>query len=49
MKTYRVHITCPALHITYQDFKTKAAAIKCLNRMQDKSEWYATHIEIINN
>jgi hypothetical protein len=47
MKIYRLHITCPAKHTTYWDFKTKKAAEKNLQKMQDKTDWYATHIEVI--
>lgn len=46
MKNYRLHITCPAKHTTYIDYKTKKSAIVNLINMQDKMDWYATHIEI---
>ncbi len=46
-KKYRVHITCPAKHTTYTDYKTKRSAIKNLLRMTDRATWYATHIEIV--
>jgi hypothetical protein len=42
---YRLHITCPAKHTTYTDYKTKKAAVKNLNEMTDRASWYATHIE----
>ena len=44
---YRLHITCPAKHTTYQDYRTKRAARRNLLKMQDKTSWYATHIEPI--
>ena len=47
MKVYMLHITCSAKHRTYIDYKTKKFAEKNLNKLQDKSDWYATHIEII--
>ena len=47
MKIFRVHITCPAEHKTYTEYKTKKYAIRYLKSNQDKSTWYATHIEII--
>lgn len=47
-KIYRLHITCPAKHTTYTDYKTKRFAVKNLSKMDDKSGWYATHIEILN-
>ena len=47
-RIYRLHITCPAQHTTYTDYKTKRAAQKNLGKMTDKTSWYATHIEIIN-
>jgi len=47
-KIYRLHITCPAKHTTYTDYKTKRAAVKNLEKMQDKTDWNATHIEEIN-
>jgi len=46
-KIYRLHITCPAKHKTYWDYKTKVSAKKNLEKMQDKTTWYATHIEEI--
>lgn len=48
MKIYRLHITCPAKHTTYQDYKTKKFAVINLVKMQDQTEWHAIHIEIIN-
>lgn len=47
MTTYRLHITCPAKHTTYIDYKTKRSAVNNLNKMTDKTTWYATRIEII--
>lgn len=47
-KLFRVHITCPAKHTTYIDYKTLKYAQKYLNDNQDKTDWYATHIETIN-
>ena len=45
-KTYwRLHITCPAKHTTYEDYKTLKWAKINLLKMQDKTDWYATHIE----
>lgn len=44
---YRVHITCPAKHTTYIDYKTKKYAERYLKNNQDKTSWYATHIEMI--
>lgn len=51
MKRYRLHITCPAKHTTYTDYKAKNSAVINLAKMQDKTDWHATHIEItdINN
>jgi len=46
-KIYRVHITCPAKHTTYTDYKTKKYAERYYLRNQDKTTWYASHIEII--
>jgi len=48
MTIYRLHITCPAKHTTYVDYKTKKSAVKNLNKITDKSTWYATKIERIN-
>ena len=44
---YRLHITCPAGHTTYEDYKTLIAAIYNFIKYRDKSDWYATHIEKI--
>jgi hypothetical protein len=44
---YRVHITCPAKHTTYQDYKTRKSAIKNFIAMNDLSTWYASHVEKI--
>ncbi len=42
---FRLHITCPAGHTTYADYKTKKSADRNLLKMNDKTDWYATHIE----
>jgi len=44
---YRLHITCPAKHTTYTDYKTHRSAKSNLATMTDLTSWYATHIEII--
>ena len=48
-KVYRLHITCPAGHTTYTDYATRRAAGINLAKMTDKTDWYATHIEVIEN
>ena len=47
MKRFRLHITCPAGHTTYQDYTRKCNALKALSRMSDTTGWYATHIEVV--
>ena len=45
---YRLHITCPAKHTTYIDFKTLRGARNTWHReYKDKECWFATHIEVI--
>ena len=46
-RIYRLHITCPAGHTTYTDYATKRAAAHNLAKMNDKTDWYATHIEVL--
>jgi len=46
-KIYRLHITCPAKHTTYRDYATLRSAKRNLASMTDKTDWYATHIEVI--
>ena len=42
-KVYRVHITCKAGHTTYQDYKSRSAAIRRLNK-GDIDGWIAIRI-----
>lgn len=44
---YRVHITCPAGHLDYEDFETLVFAVIKFLKMQDKTTWHAVHIEKI--
>lgn len=44
---YRVHITCPAGHLDYEDFGTLVSAVIKFLKMQDKTTWHAVHIEKI--
>jgi hypothetical protein len=48
-RRYRLHITCPARHTTYWDYKTKRAAIKNLLAMTDRTDWHATHVSVVTN
>jgi len=48
-RVYRLHITCPAKHTTYTDYATNRAAKRNLARMTDKTDWYATHIEVVTH
>lgn len=47
-KIYRLHITCPAKHTTYEDYKTEKSAVRNFNKMRDKTDWYAERIEVIS-
>ena len=47
-QVYRLHITCPAGHTTYIDYKLHKSAKINLAKMTDKTSWYATHIEVIS-
>lgn len=42
---YRLHVTCPAGHKTYWDYKTMRSAKRNLEKYTDKTTWYGTHIE----
>lgn len=44
---YRLYVTCPAKHTTYIDYKTKKSADRNFEKMRNKEDWYATHIEKI--
>lgn len=47
-KIYRLHITCPAGHTSYWDYKTLLAALNNYNKLQDKTTWYAERLEILD-
>lgn len=44
---YRLHFTCPAKHKTYTDYKTMRSAKRNMQKHNDITSWYATHIELI--
>ena len=42
---FRIHITCPAKHTTYEDYETREEAVRWLSLSRDETTWYATKLE----
>ncbi len=47
---FRLHITCPAKHTTYRDYKHHSSAMRAWRRSWvDTNGWYGTHIELLSS